>query len=104
MKTFIQLKDGIGFAFIDTPSDTDGIEVTFGTGESYIKKQLINDEWVEAPIIKYATLSEDGRITEVLSTVFTSIVGNNPVIPEGLDLASTWNGTAWVLPEVVVEP
>jgi hypothetical protein len=99
MKTFIQLKDGIGFAFIDTPNETDGIEVSFGTGESYLNKQLINDEWVEAPIIKYANLGTDGRIVEVLSTVFSSVVGDNPIIPEGLDLLSTWNGTSWVAPQ-----
>jgi hypothetical protein len=98
MKTFIQLKDGIGFAFIDTPTDTDGIEVPFGTGESYLKKELIDNEWVDAPIIRYASLSPDGRIVEILSTVFSSVVGENPIIPEGLDLLSTWDGTSWVAP------
>jgi hypothetical protein len=99
MKTFIQLKDGIGFAFIDTPNDTEGIEVPFGTGESYLKKTYTNGEWADAAVIRYAHVNDNGLITEVLTTVFESVVGDNPIIPEGLDLQSTWNGNSWVAPE-----
>jgi hypothetical protein len=29
MKTYVQLKDGIGFAFVNTDGDVEGIEVEF---------------------------------------------------------------------------
>jgi len=38
MKTFVQLKDGVGFAYVNTAGETDGIEVQYGTGEEYINK------------------------------------------------------------------
>ena len=98
MKTFIQLKDGIGFACVSTTGETDGIEVTTDNPEFFINKKYENGEWAEPSVIWYAIVNSKGRITEIKNTVFPSIVGNNPVIEEDINPESIWDGTNFTLP------
>jgi hypothetical protein len=100
MKTFIQLKDGIGFACVTTPGETTGIEVNSENPDFFINKKYENGEWVEAPIILYAIVNSKGKITEIKNTVFPSIVGNNPIIDEDINPESIWDGSQWVLPTI----
>ena len=98
MKTFIQLKDGIGFAYVNTSGETDGIEITTENPDYYINKKYENNEWTAAPTIWYAIVNSKGKITEIKNTVFPSIVGDNPTIEEDVNPESIWDGTNWILP------
>ncbi len=75
MRTFVQLKDGIGWASVNTTGEIEGsIEVEPGTGDFYIKKKYENGSWVEAPLIYFVTQSIDNIVHQVSSTVFSSDV------------------------------
>lgn len=75
MRTFIQLKDGIGWASVNTTGEIeDCIEVEPGTGDFYIKKKYENGSWVEAPLIYFVTQLIDNMVHQVSSTVFSSDV------------------------------
>ena len=95
MRTFVQLKDGVAFAYVDTDGEAPGIEVEFGTGESYIKKQYKDGSWSDAELIVFAEVSESGSILEVKRTYFSSEVGGNPMVEPGLDLTSKWVDGEW---------
>jgi hypothetical protein len=101
MKTFIQLKDGIGWASVNTVGEIPGaIDITGKNPDDFIGKLYNDGEWEITPTIRYALVDSKGMIAEICSTVFPSVVGNNPLITEGLNLESTWNGTEWVLPAI----
>jgi hypothetical protein len=99
MKTFIQLKDNIGFAYIDTEKETEGIEVSFGSGNDYICKEYNNGVWTPAELLKYAFVDKDGRIIETRKTYFPSEIGENPIISIDTPHNFVWNGLSWSAPE-----
>jgi hypothetical protein len=102
MKTFVQLKDGIGFAVINTAGETEGIEVSFGTGDNYLGQLYSNGSWSVAPIIKYAILDENGNIVELRQTKFPSELGPWP--EWNSEIPTTWkyvNG-AWIDPNPTI--
>jgi hypothetical protein len=104
MRTFIQLKDGIGWASVNTTGEVEGsIEVESGTGDFYIKKKYENGLWNDADLIKYAEINEDGEIIEIKRTYYSSEV-NGPILTEDTKTTSKWIDGAWVLPQPVVEP
>jgi hypothetical protein len=75
MRTFIQLKDGIGWASVNTTGEIkDAIEVDSGTGDFYIKKKYENGVWTEADLIRYAEINEEGVIIEIKKTHYPSSV------------------------------
>jgi hypothetical protein len=75
MRTFIQLKDGIGWASVNTVGEIEGsIEVDSGTGDFYIKKKYENGVWTETDLIQYAEINEDGAIIEIKKTHYPSTV------------------------------
>lgn len=101
MRTFIQLKDGIGWASVNTTGEIEGaIEVESGTGDFYIKKKYENEVWSEADIIKFAEINDDGSIIEILRTYFPSEV-NGPVMTAETQSTSKWIDGAWVHTEAV---
>jgi hypothetical protein len=103
MKTFIQLKDGIGWASVNTTGEIQGaIEVDSGTGDFYIKKKYDNGVWSEAELIKFAEINEDGDIIEIKRTYFSSEV-NGPIMDANTKTTSKWLDGDWVTP-AFVEP
>ena len=98
MKTFVQLKDNIGFAFINTDGHTDGIEVPYGTGEQYLKKAYNNGEWSDASLIWFAEINYDGSIIEIRRTYFSSEVGSNPLMTPDVKPNYKWINNQWVEP------
>lgn len=101
MKTFIQLKDGIGWAFVNTDGNIEGaIEVEFNSGESYIKKKYENGVWLDSEVIRYAEVNENGNIIEIKRTNFPSDV-SGPIMESEITAAHTWVDGAWVAPEVI---
>ena len=101
MRTFIQLKDGIGWASVNTPGEVDGaIEVESGTGDFYMKKKYENEVWSEADIIKFAEINDDGSIIEIRRTYFSSEV-SGPIMTAETKNDSKWIEGAWVNSEVI---
>ena len=103
MRTFIQLKDGIGFAIVNTAGETEGIEVPFGTGEEYLGHTYNNGTWTESPIIKYAVIDEFGNILEIRQTRFSSEVGSFPEWNTEIPTTWKWINGSWIDPNPVVE-
>lgn len=102
MRTFIQLKDGIGWSFVNTPGEIVGaIEVESGTGDFYIKKKYENGVWSEADIIRFAEINDDGFIVEILRTYFPSEVTGTIMTPETKS-TSKWIDGSWVNAEVII--
>ena len=95
MRTFVQLKDGIGFAFVNTTGETDGIEVASGTGEQYLTKKYENGVWSDAPVIWFAEINNDGNIIELKKTFFSSEIGNLPILTPDVKPTSRWVNGAW---------
>lgn len=98
MKTFVQLKDSIGFAYVNTVGDTEGIEVPYGTGEQYLNKMYSKGEWIDAPLIWFAEINYDGTIIEIKRTRFSSEIGNNPIITPEVKPNFKWIDGSWVDP------
>jgi len=99
MKTFIQLKDGIGWASVNTTGEIEGaIEVDSGTGDFYIKKKYEDGVWSNAEIIKFAEIDEDGVILEIRRTYYPSDV-NGPIMTPEVTAESKWINNAWVHPQ-----
>lgn len=99
MKTFIQFKDNIASAYVQTSGETDGIEVFTDNPEQFIGKKLTTEGiWVDAEEIKYALVDEDGNIAEIRKTVYPSIVGDNPIMSAEVKSNWKWNGTNFIPP------
>ena len=103
MKTFIQLKDNIGFAYVNTIGETDGVEVSFGTGENYLGQLYSDGSWSVAPTIKYAIVDENGAITEIRQTKFPSDCASWPEWNNEIPATWRWIGGAWIDPNPIVE-
>lgn len=103
MKTFIQLKDNVTFAIVNTDGETEGIEVPYGSGEDYINKKYENGQWSDAPLIVYAEVNNEGRMIEIHRTYFESEVGNNPVLTSDIGYNFKWLNGEWVNPDEVID-
>ena len=96
MRTFIQLKDNIGWASVNTAGEVEGsIEVDFGTGDFYLKKRYENGTWSDAELIKYADINDNGEIIEIKRTYFSSEV-TGPVMDIDTTITSKWVNGVWV--------
>ena len=116
MKTFIQLRDGIGYATLNTtgepdhtitPDHTNAIEVVSENPDQFLRKQY-NEEtksWSDAPIIRFADLNEKGEIVEIKRTVFIHEVSNNSVImPDEADGSWRFINGEWAAPASFITP
>lgn len=104
MRTFIQLKDGIGFAVVNTEGETDGIEVEFGSGEQYLKKSYKNGKWESADLIWFAEIGYDGTIIEIRKTYYASEVGDNPILTPDIKPHFRYINGAWEDPSPIIVP
>ena len=103
MRTFIQLKDGIGWASVNTAGEIEGaIEVESGTGDFYIKKKYQDGVWSNAELIQFAHINNDGQIIERKNTYFTSEV-DGPLLDDSVDMAARFIDNQWVNP-TTIEP
>jgi hypothetical protein len=76
MNTWVQLKDGVAFACVQTPTFVEnsillGDEVSW---EDVKAKKYENGSWVEAPLIYFVTHIKDNVVHQTNSTVFSSDV------------------------------
>jgi hypothetical protein len=110
MKTYIQLKDGIGFATVVTPGDVDyssvahdGVEVATDNAEQFINKKYNSDgSWSDADLIYFAEVDANGFIVEIKRTYFSSLV-DGPILPNDFDGKSKWVDGAWTPIDVFIE-
>lgn len=111
MKTFIQLRDGIGFAVVHThgepdhsvtPDHTTAIDVTGHNDPESLLKQIYNAEtktWSPAPVFKIADIGRLGDIVEIRRTVFTHEIDEDSVLmPEDVDFRYRYINGEWVAP------
>jgi len=76
MSTWIQLKDGVAFASVESPHFVDNsILLEDGmTFEDVHPKKYENGTWVEAPLTYFVTQLIDGVVRQINSTVYSSDV------------------------------
>ena len=76
MSIWIQLKDGVAFAYVESPSLVEGaILLDDSTSWDDVKaKKYENGSWVEAPLTYFVTQLIDGVVRQINSTVFSSDV------------------------------
>ncbi len=116
MRTFIQLKNGVGYATLITPSDapdhsvtpddTTAIEVFTDNPDQFLKKvyDAETKSWSEAPLIRWAQVNQNGVMVEIGRTYFQHEVPNDAlIVPEGVDGSYTWIDGEWVAPVIIVE-
>jgi hypothetical protein len=105
MRTFIQFKDDVAFTTIQTPGETDGVEVFTDNPEQFLKKKYVDGSWVDAPLIRYAILDDSNTVVQIDKTYFSSLVGENIVIEDGDDVRinSVWDGVSFTSP-TYIEP
>ena len=118
MRTFIQLRDGIGFAVLNTtgepdhsvtPDHTTAIEVFTDNPDQFLRKAYNAGTWFDAPIIRFAEYNENGELIEIKRTVFAHEIPNNAaVMPDEANGLWKFINGEWVAPvyveHIVVEP
>ena len=95
MRKFIQLKDSIGWAVINTVGHTEGIEVFEEDAEQYIGKLYEDGGWSDVAKIRYAKIKQNGNIEEILFTYYPSVVGDNVVMPDEADDTWKYINSSW---------
>ncbi len=76
MSTWIQLKDGVAFASVESPHFVDN-SILLEDGMTFADvhpKKYQNGTWVEAPLIYFVTQLVDGVVRQINSTVYSSDV------------------------------
>jgi hypothetical protein len=81
MSIWIQLKDGVAFAYVESPSLVEGaILLDDSLSWDDVKaKKYENGSWVEAPLIYFVTQFTDGAVRQTNSTPFSSDVTGDVV-------------------------
>jgi hypothetical protein len=116
MRTFIQLRGGVGYATITTPTDepdhsvtpdhTTAIEVFTENADQFLKMQYDAEtkSWSEAPLIRWAEINQHGVPIEIGRTVFLHEVPSNAhIMPDGVDGSYKFIDNEWVAPVIFVE-
>lgn len=107
MKTFIQLKNNVGYATLIvkdgepdhsiTPEDTTAIQVFSDDPDQFLKKLYSPDtnSWSDAPIYDYAEVNLKGEIIEIKRTVFQHEI-TGPILNDQVLPTSKWVNGEWV--------
>lgn len=116
MRTFIQLRDGVGYATVTTPTDapdhsvtpdhTTAIEVFTDNPDQFLKMKYDADtnSWSEAPVIRYAQINSNGDIIEINYTVFTHEIDHDTKLMEAdTTTLHKWVNGQWEAPYVEAE-
>ena len=76
MNTWVQLKDGVAFASVESPNFVDNsILLEDGvTFQDVHPKKYIDGQWVDAPLTYFVTQLVDGVVRQINSTVYSSDV------------------------------
>jgi len=117
MRTFIQLRDGVGYATLNTPTNipdhtvtpdhTTAIEVFTDNPEQFLGKKYDapTNTWSDSPFIRYAELNENGVPIEIRRTVFAYTIPNNvSIMPDEADGSWQVIDGVWQAPVIITEP
>jgi hypothetical protein len=116
MRTFIQVRDNVGFAVIHTtgeldhtvtPDHTTAIEVFTSDADQFLKKKYdpTTQTWSDAPILRYAEINSAGEIIEIKRTVFEHEVDKDTkLMDDHVTAAYVWKDGQWLSPLEVVVP
>lgn len=117
MRTFIQLRNGVGYAIIITPTEapdhtvtpdhTTAIEVFTDNADQFLKMKYEAEtkSWSDAPLFVYGVLDEDGNIIEIRRTVFEYETDRHILIPADFERDWRWVDNEWVKPvPIAIEP
>lgn len=118
MPTYIQLRDGVGYAVVRThgepdhsvtPDHTTAIlcECTDENPDQFLKMKYDEktNSWSKAPLIRYAEINEDGEIMEIKRTYFEHEV-TGVLMTDETKATSKFIDGAWVHiePIIPIEP
>jgi len=109
MRTFIQLRDGVGYATLVvpegepdhtiTPDHTTAVEVFTADPDQFLKKKY--DEktktWSDAEVLVWAEISPSGAIMQINRTVFEHEI-KGPLITPEVEPHWKWIDGEWVKP------
>jgi hypothetical protein len=114
MRTFIQLRNGIGFATLNTPTNapdhtvtpdhTTAIEVFTDNPEQFLKMKYDAEtkSWSDCPVFRYAEINTLGEIIEIKRTVFEhEIDADTKLMDDDTTSSHKWVNGAWVAPTFV---
>ena len=115
MRTFIQLRNGVGYATVITPTDEPdhsvtpdditAIEVFTDNPDEFLKKKYNSEtkSWSDAPLIIWALVNSNGVMTEIGRTCFEHEIPSNAlIVPESVDGSYKWIDGEWVAPVINV--
>lgn len=115
MRTFIQLRNGVGYATIVTPANepdhtvtpdhTTAVEVFTENPEQFLKMQYNAETktWSEAPVIRYAQINSYGDIVEINYTVFEHEIDHDTkLMNDDTTTLHKWIDGEWVAPIIHV--
>jgi hypothetical protein len=109
MRKYVQLKDGIVFAFHNTENeiiDETGnvIEISAELDGAWcLNKQYVDGKFIEIPIIEYAVLNKDDKtIKNIKTTYFPSEVNGKIIDSNAINGDWTWDGEQFVAPVPIV--
>jgi hypothetical protein len=105
MSKWVQLKDGVAFAIVESPYFIENsIVLEDNVSWDDVKaKKYTNGEWVEAPLIYFVTQADDAIVHQVNSTVFSSDVTGD-VVPADCTFGWVKNEDGSYSAPVVSEP
>lgn len=94
MRTFIQLRNNVGYATLVvadgepdhtvTPDHTTAIEVFTDNPDQFLKKKYdpATKTWSDAPVIRYAEINPQGEIIEIKHTVYEHEIDHDTKLME----------------------
>lgn len=101
MYNYIQLKDGIAFSYLNTPSEiekSDNIIEVDANSDHFIGMKYDNGSFIKAPIIKYAIL-ENNVVIAIKTTIFSSDIKDNKIITnDDVQALWIWDGSQFIPP------
>lgn len=98
MKTYIQFKDDVSFAYVNTESEISNGVIVDGSVDpkNLMFKRYINNEWVDAEKIKFVkSYDQNSVITETVETYFSSEV-EGEVVPQNVGPGWKKENNEWI--------
>jgi hypothetical protein len=115
MRTFIQLRNGVGYATVITPEgapdhsvtpdDTTAIEVFTDNPDQFLKMKYDAEtkSWSEAEYIVYADFDHEGRLTDIRRTYFVHETEGKAILTSEVKPDWRWVDGEWVKPYIEAE-
>jgi len=109
MKYFVHVKDDVVFAWHSSSTEEDipgdNVHQVEYADDSVLTKKLVNGNFVDAPVIKYAILDEDNdnTVIGIEKTYFLSDAKGPIINNSDVKILWKWNGSEFIAPGFVGE-